>query len=114
VKFLLKSLPPDEVILPPWRVIYINDKDAVSSYSGVVPEARTQGLAVLGFPEIMIRMAPPAMASAVLDRVGVWLTTEARSVKVVGPGDEIEIDGLSIQLVGFKDYLRLAWVKDPA
>lgn len=58
---------------PPWQVHYVNDKVGNTWYQGVLPEAHTHGICEFNDLDFQLRKAPPNVAAAVLDRIGLWL-----------------------------------------
>jgi hypothetical protein len=65
---------------PPWQVHYVNDKVGCTWYQGVLPEAHTHGICEFNDLDFQIRKAPPNVAAAVLDKIGLWLlATETKA-----------------------------------
>lgn len=96
---------------PPWRIEYLNDD--TEEPTKVLPLARTIGLERLGLPNLLIRLAPPNVASAVLDRIGIFLAFEKR---MITGEDTLRFAGVDFALMpeleGGLPTLRLAWTRD--
>ena len=99
---------------PPWEIHYINDRIAGIWYNGILPEARTVGLSRICGLELIIRLAPPNVASPVLDNIGLWLLKTRQKLKI---NDQIKVFGIIYTIVPILDQdrpaFRLAWQKDP-
>jgi hypothetical protein len=97
---------------PPWGIEYLNEEDG--SPISQLPLARTIGLEKLGFPNVLIRFAPPNIASAILDRIGVLLIIERKVIELT---DTLRFAGLDFALVpelyGSDPALRISWERDP-
>lgn len=105
---------------PPWKVDYISDKDQEApNYGGVLPVARTSGILRFGCPELEVRLAPPKLAAALLDRIGVWEVFERKKLEI---GDQLRLDidpetvytVVPLITAAGIPMLRLAWHRDPA
>jgi hypothetical protein len=99
---------------PPWQINFLNNN--TDNYpSREIPEAFTVGLRRFSVPELQIRLASPALASSILDRLGIWLVYQQASLK---PRMKMNINGIDVVLVPIVDSAgnqayRLAWGKDP-
>lgn len=102
---------------PPWWIHYVNDQGGGNSiwYDGVLPEAHTHNLSILSGLEIQIRMAPPNLASFILDQIGLWLFETGEKLNLF---DTLIIQGIEYHVVpAFNSddspVYRLSWGKDP-
>lgn len=106
----LDEMPAGVPNPPPWQVLYHND----SENRNTVPEAHTDGLIKLGVPEILIRLAPPGIAAAILDRLGIYLIFQKGTLS---EGEGVVIDNVEYTVVPTvkdgKPTYRLAWQRDP-
>lgn len=107
----LDATPSEAPNPPPWGVLYINDTEVSD---GVLPKAVTNGLYKFGFPELMIRLAPPNKAAMILDRVGIWLCYEKGSIHTE---ETFQVGDVSFQLaregcIECDKLIRLSWEKD--
>lgn len=115
----LNTVPGEIPHPPPWRVKYITDREHFPSYGGVLPVARTEGISKYGLPELEIRLAPPQLAAALLDRVGILHVFEGKRVNV---GQQLRVNTHPVVVYTVTPVVtedgqpiyRLAWERDPA
>ena len=114
IELSLNNTPPEVPNPPPWRVYYVNDSDKeIDHTTDVLPEAYTKGLSHFDKPELLLRLAPPKLASLVLDRIGVWLVYEKN---YLSPDLSLSVEGTVYKAVPTDktSLYRLSWTKDPA
>ena len=107
----LDDIPAGVPNPPPWQVLYHNDSE---NRREMLPEAHTDGLLKLGVPELLIRKAPPGIAAAILDRLGIYLIFQKGTLT---EGLIVAIDEVGYIIVPTvregKPTYRLAWPRDP-
>lgn len=110
----LEAFPDNILNPPPWRIEYIVDEDEDSCPAKILPLARTIGLDKLGLPNLAIRFAPPNIASAILDRIGVFLVFEK---KIPSKDDVLRFIGLDFailpEVIENNPILIVSWERDP-